>query len=84
MAQAEDTAIEDGEIEIELPALGNRVLLLNTQMIREQILAMREILVTIDDVTECKRAETALMSAKWHAERANLNKSRYLAAASQP
>jgi len=38
--------------------------------------------VEIDDVTERKRAETALRSAKWHAERANLSKSRFLAAAS--
>ena len=41
-----------------------------------------EIVVAIDDVTERKRAETMLKSAKWHAERANLSKSRFLAAAS--
>ena len=38
--------------------------------------------MAIDDVTERKRAETMLKSAKWHAERANLSKSRFLAAAS--
>ena len=64
LTQAEDAAIEDYEIEIELPALGRRVLLLNAQRIRGESLAMREILVTIDDVTERKRAETALKSAK--------------------
>jgi two-component system CheB/CheR fusion protein len=39
-------------------------------------------LVTIEDVTERKRAEAALMAAKWHAERASLGKSRLLSAVS--
>ena len=80
--QAEDAAIEDYEIEIELPALGRRVLLLNAEKIRGQHEATCEIVVAIDDVTERKRVETTLKSAKWHAERANLSKSRFLAAAS--
>jgi two-component system CheB/CheR fusion protein len=75
-------AIEDYEIEIALPALGSRVLLLNGRQIRGEPAEMREILVTIDDVTERKHAEMALKSAKWHAERANLDKSRFLSAAS--
>jgi two-component system, chemotaxis family, CheB/CheR fusion protein len=82
LAQAEGHAIEDYEIEIELPALGHRVLLMNAQRIHEEPLGRREILVTIDDVTERKHTEMALMAAKWHAERANLSKSRFLAAAS--
>ena len=82
LTQAEDAAIEDYEIEIELPALGRRVLLLNAEKIRGEPEATCEIVVAIDDVTERKRAETALKSAKWHAERANLGKSRFLAAAS--
>ena len=82
LLQAEDAAIEDYEIEIELPALGRRVLLLNAEKIRGEPEATCEIVVAIDDVTERKRAETALKSAKWHAERANLSKSRFLAAAS--
>ena len=80
--QAEDAAIEDYEIEIELPALGRRLLLLNAEKIRGQHEATCEIVVAIDDVTERKRVETTLKSAKWHAERANLSKSRFLAAAS--
>ena len=80
--QAEDAAIEDYEIEIELPGLGRRVLLLNAEKIRGQHEATCEIVVAIDDVTERKRVETTLKSAKWHAERANLSKSRFLAAAS--
>src|SRR5665213_1700594 len=82
LTQAEDAAIEDYEIEIELPALGRRVLLLNAKKIRAEREATCEIVVTIDDVTERKRAETTLKNAKWHAERANLGKSRFLAAAS--
>ena len=80
--QAEDAAIEDYEIEIELPALGRRVLLLNAETIRREHKAACEIVVAIDDVTERKRVETTLKSAKWHAERANISKSRFLAAAS--
>jgi signal transduction histidine kinase len=56
--------------------------MLNAEKIRREPQATREIVVAIDDVTERKRAETALKSAKRHAERANLSKSRYLAAAS--
>jgi two-component system CheB/CheR fusion protein len=82
LVQAEDAAIEDDEIEIELPALGKRVLLLSADNIRRDAKATREVMVGIDDVTERKRAETTLKSAKWHAERANLSKSRFLAAAS--
>ena len=80
--QAEDTAIEDYEIEIELPTLGRRVLLLSAEKIRGNPEAGREAVVVIDDVTVHKRAEATLKSATWHAERANLSKSRFLAAAS--
>src|SRR5579859_908917 len=82
LLQSEDAVIEDYEIEIELPARGRRVLLLSAEKIRGEPEATHEILVTIDDVTERKRAETTLKSAKWHAERANLSKSRFIAAAS--
>jgi two-component system CheB/CheR fusion protein len=79
---AEGAAIENYEIEVELPAIGRRVLLLNAERIRGEHETICEIVITIDDVTERKRMETILKSAKWHAERANLSKSRYLAAAS--
>ena len=78
--QAEGAAMEDYEIEMELPALGKRVLLLKAAKIREADRAC-EIVVAIDDVTERKSAETALKTAKWHAERANLSRSHFLAAA---
>src|SRR6185312_8481848 len=82
LTQAGGAVVEDYEIEIELPALGRRVLRLNGRQIRRDPCAAREILVTIDDVTERQLAETMLRSARWHAERANLGKSRFLAAAS--
>ena len=44
--------------------------------------ASGKILLTIDDVTERKRASEALEAAKRQAEQANLGKSRFLAAAS--
>jgi two-component system CheB/CheR fusion protein len=80
--QASDASIENYELEIDSPALGRRVLLLNAEKIHGEHEATYEIVVTIDDVTERRRAETALKSATWHAERANLSKSRFLAAAS--
>ena len=83
LMRAENAVIEDYEIEIELPALGRRVLLLNAQRIGDELLKREEILITIDDVTDRKRAELALVAAKWHSERANLSKSRFLSAASQ-
>ena len=79
--QIDHAAIENYEIEIEQPALGKRVLLLNAEKIHGVHEATYEIVMTIDDVTERRRAETALKSAAWHAERANLSKSRFLAAA---
>jgi two-component system CheB/CheR fusion protein len=74
--------IEDYEVTLELPAFGKRVLLLSAQKVRTEYLATRGILVAIDDITERKRAEMELTTAKWHAERASLGKSRILAAAS--
>ena len=74
--------IEDHPIEVELPARGTRSLLMSALEIREEPLATRKILVTIDDITERKLASEALEAAKRIAEQANLGKSRFLAAAS--
>ncbi len=82
LLQSEAAIPAEYEIEIELPVLGRRVLLLSAEKIRKEPKATCEIVVTIDDASERKRAETALKSAKWHAERASLSKSRFLAAAS--
>jgi two-component system CheB/CheR fusion protein len=82
LIQTERDTIEDYEVTLELPAFGKRVLLLSAQKVRTEYLATRGILVAIDDITERKRAEMELTTAKWHAERASLGKSRILAAAS--
>ena len=74
--------IEDHEIEIDLPSVGIRALLVSAQEIRSEPRAGRKILVTIEDVTERKKANETLVAAKWMAEQANLGKSRFLAAAS--
>jgi two-component system CheB/CheR fusion protein len=80
--QAEPVPIEDYEVEIELPLLGPRLLLLNAREIRDEPLGGRKILLAIEDITERKLATEALEAAKREAEQANLGKSRFLAAAS--
>jgi two-component system CheB/CheR fusion protein len=82
LIRANDATVEDYELEIELPTIGRRTLLLNARNVREDPLATRKILVAIDDVTDRKVIETALKAAKLQAEHANLGKSRFLAAAS--
>jgi two-component system, chemotaxis family, CheB/CheR fusion protein len=81
LIRADGAAIEDYQIEIDLAGLGRRTLLLNARNIRDK-LAKRAILVAIEDITDRKRIEEALEAAKLQAERANLGKSRFLAAAS--
>ena len=82
LMQANDAAVEDYEIEVEVAALGSRVLLLSGQQIHNEPTAAKETLVAIDDVTDRRRAEMALIAAKWHSDRASLGKSRILSAAS--
>jgi two-component system CheB/CheR fusion protein len=82
LVAAGEDEVEEHEIEVTLPSIGTRTLLLNTRKIREEASATRKILVTVDDITERRRAEVALDAAKQQAELANLGKSRFLAAAS--
>ena len=82
LIQADGAIVEDYEIELTIPALGSRALLLSGQQIHNELTAPRETLVAIDDVTVRRQAEMALMAAKWHSDRANLGKSRILSAAS--
>jgi two-component system CheB/CheR fusion protein len=82
LLQTHGTAVEDYEIEVESPALGSRVLLLSGQQINQERTTPRETLVTIDDVTERRRAEMTLIAAKWQSDRDSLEKSRILSAAS--
>ena len=55
---------------------------MSARVLREEPSAKRKILVAIVDVTEAKREGKALEAAKSEAERANVGKSRFLAAAS--
>ena len=80
--QARGTSINDHEVELELPALGRRTFLMSARVLREAPAARRKILVAIVDVTEARREGKALEAAKSEAERANVGKSRFLAAAS--
>lgn len=75
-------SIENHEVEVELPSLGTRSLLVNALDITGDAAAARKILVTIDDVTDRKKASEALEAAKLLAEQANLGKTQFLAAAS--
>lgn len=74
--------IEDYRLDIALPRLGVRLLLVNALEIREEPLAPRKVLVTLDDITERQRVAEALEAARGVAEQTNLGKSRFLAAAS--
>jgi two-component system, chemotaxis family, CheB/CheR fusion protein len=55
---------------------------MSARVLREEPLAKRKILVAIVDVTEAKREGRALETAKSEAEKANVGKCRFLAAAS--
>src|SRR6185295_9027603 len=55
---------------------------MSARVLREEPLAKRKILVAIVDVTKAKREGRALETAKSEAEKANVGKSRFLAAAS--
>ena len=80
--QARGTTINDHEIEIELPGVGRRAFSMSARVLREEPSARRKILVAVVDVTEVKREGKVLEAAKSEAERANVGKSRFLAAAS--
>ena len=74
-------AIENHEVEVNLPGLGARILLASACEI-VGLSDRRKLLVSLDDVTDAKAKAEALAAAKEEAERANLGKSRFLAAAS--
>ena len=80
--QDRGATINDHEVEIELPGLGRRAFLMSARVLREEPSAKRKILVAIVDVTEVKREGKVREAAKSEAERANVGKSRFLAAAS--
>jgi len=75
-------AIEGLELDLDLPELGPRTLLLSVREITAGLSGHRKLLVSIDDITDAKSKSVALATAKAEAERANMAKSRFLAAAS--
>jgi two-component system, chemotaxis family, CheB/CheR fusion protein len=77
-----ERVIEEHQIDVDLPVRGARRLLANALEIRDESAGGRQVLVTIDDVTERARQSEALENARRVAEQANLGKSRFLAAAS--
>ncbi len=81
IAAGRDVA-DDYEIEIDLPPRGRRILLLNARKIPATPPVKQRTLLAIDDITDRKHVAAALELAKKQAERANLGKSRFLAAAS--
>ena len=81
-AANEGSAIEDYEVGIDLPNLGARTFLFSARRIAAGPSEHPKILISIDDITDAKIKSEALAAAKEEAERANLGKSRFLAAAS--
>ena len=73
---------ESTEIEIDLPALGRRTLIVTAKLVPDGGTATKWILVSLNDITDYRRTEQQLAAAKQAAEQANLAKSRFLAAAS--
>jgi two-component system, chemotaxis family, CheB/CheR fusion protein len=74
--------ILEWEMDLNLPKLGSRTLRLIARKILPGISGNKKLLVSIDDITDAKTKSEALAAAKEEAERANLAKSRFLAAAS--
>jgi two-component system CheB/CheR fusion protein len=74
--------IDDKELKIDLPRRGPRTLLFSAREIVDDSSPGQKILISIDDVTDVRAKEQTLAAAKNEAERANLAKSRFLAAAS--
>lgn len=74
--------VKNYDIMIDLPAHGRRTLAVTVEEIVEARTKGRRILISIDDVTDFKHAMQQLAAAKEAAEKADLTKSRFLAAAS--
>lgn len=74
--------IEDCEMDLELGRLGRRTFSMNARVLREQASVARKILVAIVDITQARHEGDAMQAARLEAERANMGKSKFLAAAS--
>jgi two-component system CheB/CheR fusion protein len=78
----EGSAVEDRQLKIELPKLGPRTLRVSARLILPLVSESPLILISFDDITETRTEAEAMAAAKEEAERANLAKSRFLAAVS--
>lgn len=74
--------VEDCEMALDLDEWDRRTFSISARVLRDQPSAKRKILVAIVDITQARREGDAMQTAKQDAERANLGKSRFLAAAS--
>jgi two-component system, chemotaxis family, CheB/CheR fusion protein len=74
--------VENFEITVDLARHHKRTLIVAAELIRGAGVRDKRILISFDDVTDFKHTEQQLAAAKQAAERANLAKSRFLAAAS--
>jgi two-component system CheB/CheR fusion protein len=81
-AANEEDAIEDREVDIDLPHLGPRTFILSARGFTAEFSDHPKMLISFDDITDAKAKAEALAATKEEAERANLGKSRFLAAAS--
>lgn len=68
-----ESVVTDYEVDVEASPLGRRWLLLNA----EKISRKSGVVVTIEDVSERKKLEVSLWTARCDAERTNLNKSNF-------
>lgn len=78
----EGTRVADAEITLLLPTRGTRSFAVSARPIGSEYLPSRKTLLSIIDITVAEHERAALAAAKALAERANIGKSRFLAAAS--
>ncbi len=78
----EGALAKDAEVAITMPTLGPRALIMSARVIQQERSARRRFLVAFVDVTDAKHLGEILETTKAQAVRANIGKSRFLAAAS--
>ena len=74
--------VQSSEIEVDLPEIGHRILVVTAEHIRHDEAATRWILISLKDITDVRHSEQQLAASRAAAEQANLAKSRFLAAVS--
>ncbi|MBF0235640.1 MAG: response regulator, partial [Desulfamplus sp.] len=72
------TTFDNYEVEHDFITIGRRTMLLNARQIEREVGEKRTILLAMEDITERKKIEEELRTAKETAESANSSKSRFL------